>query len=98
MVQEISFKDISYSSGGNFVQCSKTISAILIEDIMRNISVKYFRFGKVVREERAFKILLINSFGWPIVWLGRFICVVLAGQLHYWDLPVKLFEIWMWSC
>ena len=55
-----------YSAHGNFVQCSKTIRALLVEDIMRNISVKYFRFGKVVREERASKILLINSFEWPI--------------------------------
>ena len=36
----MSFKDIStWSSGGPFVQQSETISAILVEDIMKNNSV-----------------------------------------------------------
>ena len=39
VVQEASFKDISYL-GGHFVWLSGTICAILLEGIMRNISVK----------------------------------------------------------
>ena len=43
MVQEMLLKDISiFSSGGHFVQQSITVCAILVEGIMRNISVKLF--------------------------------------------------------
>ena len=39
----MSFKDISVlSSGGHFVYLSRNVCAILVEDIMRNISVKLF--------------------------------------------------------
>ena len=37
-----------WSSGGPHVQRSKTIYAILVEDIKGNIHVKYFKFGPVV--------------------------------------------------
>ena len=37
VVQEISFKDICiFSSGGNFVQRSRTVQAILVEDFIRS--------------------------------------------------------------
>ena len=37
------FEDISiFSSGGHFVQRSRTVCAILVEGIMRNISVKLY--------------------------------------------------------
>ena len=43
MVQEMPFKDISiFSSSGNFVKLSGTVSAIFIKGIMRIISVKLF--------------------------------------------------------
>ena len=43
VVQEMLLKDISiFSSGGHFVQQSITVCAILVEGIMRNISVKLF--------------------------------------------------------
>ena len=39
----MSFKDISVlSSGCHFVYPSRNVCAILVEDIMRNISVKLF--------------------------------------------------------
>ena len=42
-----------------FVQRSKTICAIVVEGIMRNISVKKIAFGQVVQEEMSFNISLI---------------------------------------
>ena len=39
MVQEMLF---IYSSGGPFVWWSKTICAVLVESLVRNISVKLF--------------------------------------------------------
>ena len=39
-----------FSSGGHFIQQSRTVCAILIEGIMRNISVKLFEFGPLVQE------------------------------------------------
>ena len=39
----MSFKDIpSFSSGGHFVQLRGTVYEILVEGIIRNISVKLF--------------------------------------------------------
>ena len=39
----MSFKDISiYSSGNNFVEQCKNICTVLVEGIMRNITVKLF--------------------------------------------------------
>ena len=42
-VQEMLFKDISvFSSTCHFIPQSQTVCAILVESIMRNISVKLF--------------------------------------------------------
>ena len=42
-MEEMLFKDISiFSSGGQFVQQSNTVCAVLAEGIMRNVSVKLF--------------------------------------------------------
>ena len=47
MVQEMSFKDISYLELWQpFVQWSGTICANLVEGIMRNNSVNYFEFRR----------------------------------------------------
>ena len=40
-----------WSSVGPPVQRSRTIYAILVEDIMGNIHVKFFKFGPVVQDE-----------------------------------------------
>ena len=37
-----------FSSGGHFVQVSKTILPILVEGHPRNISVNYFEIGPLV--------------------------------------------------
>ena len=43
VVVEISFKDIFISSSGyHFIQRSRMVYAMLVEGIMRNISVKLF--------------------------------------------------------
>ena len=44
-----------WSSGGPRVQWSGTIYAILKEDIMRRIHVKFMKYGEVVQEEMSFK-------------------------------------------
>ena len=50
------YKYISiFSSGGHFVQHSRTVCAIFVEVIMRNSSVNYFDFGPVV-QKRCLKI------------------------------------------
>ena len=42
-VVKMLFKDISiFNSGNHFIQCSRTVCAILVESIMRIISVKMF--------------------------------------------------------
>ena len=47
----MSFKYISnFSSGGHFVQQSRTILAILEEDIMGNIWFQLIKFGPGVKE------------------------------------------------
>ena len=51
-----SFNDIFiFSIGAHFVQLSRTIRAVSVEGITRNISVKIFRIGPVVQEEMLFK-------------------------------------------
>ena len=51
MAKEILFKDIFvFSSGRHVMQPNCTFCSILIESIMRNISVKYFEFGPGVQE------------------------------------------------
>ena len=45
--------------GCHFVQQSETICAILVEGIMRNISVKLFEFGPVVQEQSFFLFLAL---------------------------------------
>ena len=54
--EEMPFKDVS-SSGSPFIQWSGTICEILVEGIMRRISVLlfFFQFGQVVQEELLFK-------------------------------------------
>ena len=50
VVREMLFKDISiFSSGGHFVRQSRRVFAILLEIILRNISV-IFEFWQVVKE------------------------------------------------
>ena len=51
-----------WSFGSPFVQRSRTISAILVEDIMRNISVKFLEFGPVVQE------MLFKRFSYQELW------------------------------
>ena len=52
VVNEMSFKDISiYSSDGHFVQWSKTVCAIMVEGIMRNISMESFLIWNIVSKE-----------------------------------------------
>ena len=55
MVQKISFEYVSYLELCQpLFRRSKTICAILIEGIMRNISVIYLKFGLVVQEKTSF--------------------------------------------
>ena len=44
-----------------FFQRSRTVCAILVEGIVRNISAKLFEFGPVVKEEMLFKGISIFS-------------------------------------
>ena len=45
----MSFKSVSiFSSGGQFVQRSRTILAILVEGHPRNISENYFEIGPLL--------------------------------------------------
>ena len=54
------FKEISYLELWQpFCSESRTICAILVEGIIRNISVKYFAIGPVVQEEMLFKDNLV---------------------------------------
>ena len=56
MIQEMSFKDISYLELWQpLFQRSKTIRAILLEDFMRKKTGNYFEFGPVVKEEKSFE-------------------------------------------
>ena len=60
----MSFKDIFiWSSGGPFVQGSKTICVILVESIMRNNSVNIFRIWAMVQGEMLFKRFFIWRYG-----------------------------------
>ena len=54
-----------WSSGGHFVQWSKTICAILVEGSIRNNSMNIFRIWAVIQDK--FKRLLIWSSGGPQV-------------------------------
>ena len=46
------------SSAGHFAQRSRTVCAILVEGIIRNISLNYFKFGPVVQKVMSLKTLL----------------------------------------
>ena len=46
------------SSGGHFVLQSRTSVAVLVKGNERNISVKLFEIGPLVREEMSFKVFL----------------------------------------
>ena len=49
-----------FSSGGHFVLRSRTVCAIWIVGILRNISVKYYlKLGPVIQEEMSFKYISI---------------------------------------
>ena len=57
------------SSGGPFVQQSRTICAVLLKGIMRNNSVKFFRFrtsgsgGNVIKRHFLSRALVAPLFG-----------------------------------
>ena len=53
MVQEISFKDISYHT--NPFSAEQTICAIFVEGIMSNISAKLFLIGSVGQDKKSFE-------------------------------------------
>ena len=56
LVQEMLFKDfLSRALLGPHVQQSRTICAILVEDIMGSIHMKYSKFEPVVQVEMSFK-------------------------------------------
>ena len=42
------------SVSGHFVHQSQTVWAVLIEGMMRTISVNYFKFGPVIQEQMSF--------------------------------------------
>ena len=77
-----------FSSGSHFVQGSRTICAILGEGIIRNISVKSFKFGPVVQE--------MSLKGISYLQLWQPFCA--AEQKHLCKIArehcVKLFLIW----
>ena len=52
---------VIWSSGGPFVQRSKTICAILVEGIMRNNYMIFFKFGQVVQDEMLFERFLSGA-------------------------------------
>ena len=54
-----------YSSGGHLVRQS---GIVLVEGIIRNISVIFLKYGPVMQEELSFKIYLIYSSGGHLVW------------------------------
>ena len=72
--EKISAKDISIlSSGGQFVQCSRSVCAILVheEGIMRNISVKLYSVNAIFQDYEVvlqslveFKVHMPNPVGW----------------------------------
>ena len=65
------------SSGGSFVQQTGTICAILVDGIMRNNSVIFFKkFRPVVQEEMPFKDIFIWSSSSPFVQWSGTICAI----------------------
>ena len=76
VVREMLFKDISiFSSGGHFVRRSRRVFAILLEIILRNISV-IFEFWQVVKEMS--RDISIFSLGGHFVQQSRIVCEILV--------------------
>ena len=65
-----------YSSGRPFVQRSRTIYVIVVEGIIRNISVKLFEFKPVAQEEMLFKAISYLQLCSPLVWWSGNICTI----------------------
>ena len=57
---------------------SKIICAILVDGIMRNISVKIFNLDQWFRRKGGLKIFLIQGFGGTLVQLSGAICANLV--------------------
>ena len=69
-----------WSSGGPFVQRSRTVCAILEDGIKGNNSVKLFWIEPVVQEEMSFKRFLIwSSYRCPVWWIGTNCTILKEG-------------------
>ena len=81
-----------WSSGGPYVQRSRTICAILVEGIMKNNSVNYFEFGPVVQEQ-LFKDISYLEFLQPFCSAERNHLNNFCRRYHErtWNYSVKLF-------
>ena len=85
VAQEMCFNDFSwkksiFSSCDHFVQRSLTFFAILVEGIMRNISVKSYEFKPVV-QEMLYEVFLIYSSGSPFVQRDH-LCNLVEGIMN----------------
>ena len=82
----------SFSSGGHFVQWSKTILVSLVEGHLRNISI-YFEIGPLANEKIAFNgFSFFSSGGHFMQPSGKILAHMVEGQPR--NISVKLFENW----